>query len=304
MRRHPGSEGAGQGGAHAGPRRGAAPGGWRRGARPPGRRDPSRPGRCSTSAQAMDTVQPASSTAATLTENAAAASSIVAGPGSTSGRQAATATAAEYHRRRPWWWCPGAGCTRECGERRGVPSADSLRLHAFDSNRRRSSRQCATSEPVDGGGRRCAGSACSRTWRRSGTPSCARELDAEVADRTRRERAAVGLRERLAAGRAAARSASCWALRRPLEGRVADVGDDWVLLETASGSALVPLAATASWSGSGPAGRRRRARSPVRARLRPAGAEPRPGRRGRPRRVGSRARRDDRRGRPRRPRAQ
>jgi len=77
-----------------------------------------------------------------------------------------------------------------------------------------------------------------------------KELDAEVADRTRRERAAVGLRERLAgAGPGAVRVVLGTA--DTLEGRIADVGHDWVLLETASGSALVPLTATASWSGLG-----------------------------------------------------
>ena len=56
-----------------------------------------------------------------------------------------------------------------------------------------------------------------------------RELDAQVADRTRRERAAVGLYERLSA---AGTSPSGWPSPTApgSSGPVADVGDGWVLL--------------------------------------------------------------------------
>jgi hypothetical protein len=84
-----------------------------------------------------------------------------------------------------------------------------------------------------------------------------RELDAEVADRTRRERASVGLYERLAAAgddtvTIALRSGSA------VRGRVDDVGDGWRLLATtvtghlggpANGAALVPFAAVTSVTG-------------------------------------------------------
>jgi hypothetical protein len=75
-----------------------------------------------------------------------------------------------------------------------------------------------------------------------------RDLDAEVADRTRRERASVGLYERLAAGvgqevRAALRGGPV------VVGEVVDVGSGWVLLHAASGPVLVPLVALVAVSG-------------------------------------------------------
>jgi hypothetical protein len=68
-----------------------------------------------------------------------------------------------------------------------------------------------------------------------------RELDAEVADRTRRERGAVGLYERLAAAGPAVVGLT---LRTGvvLMGRVADVGDGWVLVGVPGGAvSLVPF---------------------------------------------------------------
>jgi hypothetical protein len=76
-----------------------------------------------------------------------------------------------------------------------------------------------------------------------------RELDAEVADRTRRERAAVGLYERLGA---AGDSQVGLGLRTGtvLRGRVADVGDGWVLLHGNAGRmSLVPFGGLASVTG-------------------------------------------------------
>ncbi len=68
-----------------------------------------------------------------------------------------------------------------------------------------------------------------------------RELDAEVADRTRRERAGVGLRERLAVA-GEAQVGVCVTSGQTLRGRVADVGEGWVLLAGAVGpGALVPF---------------------------------------------------------------
>lgn len=70
-----------------------------------------------------------------------------------------------------------------------------------------------------------------------------RELDAEVADRTRRERAAIGLYERLAAAGDAPVGLTL-ATGTRLTGRVVDVGDGWVLLGgTAGGRALAPALA-------------------------------------------------------------
>ena len=77
-----------------------------------------------------------------------------------------------------------------------------------------------------------------------------RELDAEVADRTRRERATVRLGERLAAARGASVRVTL-STAEVVEGSVADVGVDWVLLDDARGSALVPLGGAASWVGVG-----------------------------------------------------
>ncbi|WP_270886506.1 hypothetical protein [Pedococcus sp. 5OH_020] len=71
-----------------------------------------------------------------------------------------------------------------------------------------------------------------------------RELDAEVADRTRRERGVIGLYERLAVG---ARAAVTLRVGGRIEGRVADVGDGWLLVLTQQGpAALVPFAGIAS----------------------------------------------------------
>ena len=78
-----------------------------------------------------------------------------------------------------------------------------------------------------------------------------RDLDQEVADRTRRERATVGLYERLAAS-----VGDPVGLRLvagpPLTGVVADVGDGWLLLGGDLGrAALVPLAAVTAVTGVG-----------------------------------------------------
>lgn len=78
----------------------------------------------------------------------------------------------------------------------------------------------------------------------------ARELDAEVADRTRRERALVGLHERLAAQpRGVAVRLAVAGVGR-LDGLVADVGSDWVLLVgSAERRTLVPFTAVRRLSG-------------------------------------------------------
>ena len=90
-----------------------------------------------------------------------------------------------------------------------------------------------------------------------------RELDAEVADRTRAERGAIGLASRLAAaGPDPVEVALCTGLR--LAGQVVDVGDGWVLVEVAGLAptpCLVPLAAITSVAG---LGRRATARGPAR----------------------------------------
>jgi hypothetical protein len=99
-----------------------------------------------------------------------------------------------------------------------------------------------------------------------------RELDAEVADRTRRERAAIGLRERLAAGwqenqrqesqrqegqRQGGGPQGGQQQENPrqgdlrlslvdgstIDGRVDDVGDGWLVLGSSTGSYLVPFSA-------------------------------------------------------------
>jgi hypothetical protein len=75
-----------------------------------------------------------------------------------------------------------------------------------------------------------------------------RDLDHEVADRTRRERASVGLYERLAAS-----SGVTVLVRltrdRAVSGAIADVGQDWLLLRSGRRPVLVPLAAVAAVSG-------------------------------------------------------
>lgn len=68
-----------------------------------------------------------------------------------------------------------------------------------------------------------------------------RELDSEVADRTRRERGALGLYERLAAAGPAVLGLT---LRTGtvVTGQVADVGDGWLLVGTPGGPvSLVPF---------------------------------------------------------------
>lgn len=84
-----------------------------------------------------------------------------------------------------------------------------------------------------------------------------RGLDAEVADRTRRERASVGLYERLAA---AGTDPVTVSLRHgaAARGHIADVGDGWLLLAAeanattvgpTSGPALIPFAAVMGVTG-------------------------------------------------------
>jgi hypothetical protein len=76
-----------------------------------------------------------------------------------------------------------------------------------------------------------------------------RELDAEVADRTRRERAALGLYERLCAA-GEARVGLGLLTGTTLTGRVADVGDGWVLLAGDAGRmSLVPFTGLTSVTG-------------------------------------------------------
>lgn len=76
-----------------------------------------------------------------------------------------------------------------------------------------------------------------------------RELDGEVADRTRRERALVGLRERLCAavGHEVALTLTATGV---VAGRLLDVGDGWLLMDGgAGGQAVVPFAAIAGVTG-------------------------------------------------------
>jgi hypothetical protein len=74
-----------------------------------------------------------------------------------------------------------------------------------------------------------------------------RELDAEVADRTRRERAQVDLLERLAAARHTGVLQLQVTGLGALGGAVLDVGADWLLLGmTPERGALVPFAAVTS----------------------------------------------------------
>ncbi|WP_147063069.1 hypothetical protein [Terrabacter aerolatus] len=83
----------------------------------------------------------------------------------------------------------------------------------------------------------------------------ARELASEVADRTRRERALLDVHTRLLANVGSPRVA----LRlsgRVVAGRLADVGPDWALVETApERPVLVALAAVRSVSGIAPGAR-------------------------------------------------
>jgi hypothetical protein len=83
-----------------------------------------------------------------------------------------------------------------------------------------------------------------------------RELDAEVADRTRRERAGIGLLDRVAAAEERELTLSL-VDRTRLAGRVVDVGDGWLLLERSAvlgapgGPVLVPLSAVTGVVGLG-----------------------------------------------------
>ena len=78
-----------------------------------------------------------------------------------------------------------------------------------------------------------------------------RELDAEVADRTRRERAQLDLQSRLLANRGATVGARVRS--GVLTGVVADVGPDWLLLELRpEWPVLVSLAALRSVTGLAP----------------------------------------------------
>lgn len=82
-----------------------------------------------------------------------------------------------------------------------------------------------------------------------------RELEAEVADRTRRERALLDVHTRLLANV----GSSHVGLRLParvVAGCLVDVGPDWALVETAPGRpVLVALAAVRAVSGVGPGAR-------------------------------------------------
>jgi hypothetical protein len=76
-----------------------------------------------------------------------------------------------------------------------------------------------------------------------------RELDGEVADRTRRERALVGLHERLAAG-LGERVTLTVRMVGALPGRVQEVGDGWLLVAPETGGlALVPFTAVTGVTG-------------------------------------------------------
>lgn len=74
------------------------------------------------------------------------------------------------------------------------------------------------------------------------------ERQGEVADRTRRERAAIGLHERLLAHRGGHVTVRCGAGDR-VAGRIEDVGVDWLMLDSAPGAVLVHLPAIRSVSG-------------------------------------------------------
>lgn len=78
-----------------------------------------------------------------------------------------------------------------------------------------------------------------------------RDLEQEVADRTRRERATVGLLERLAASTGAQIGVRL-VVGPPLQGVLSDVGDGWLLLGSDAGrAALVPLTAVTAVTGLG-----------------------------------------------------
>lgn len=78
----------------------------------------------------------------------------------------------------------------------------------------------------------------------------ATELRAEVADRTRRERATVSLLDRLAAAEGLVLTVGVHGVAEPLTGRLDDLGSDWVLLDRGRhGSDLVSVAAVTSVEG-------------------------------------------------------
>jgi len=78
-----------------------------------------------------------------------------------------------------------------------------------------------------------------------------RELDLEVSDRTRRERAQVGLHERLAAHRGLGVELRLAAGAR-VSGTVADVGSDWLLVQDRGDrGSLVPFGAIVAINGLG-----------------------------------------------------
>jgi len=78
-----------------------------------------------------------------------------------------------------------------------------------------------------------------------------RELDLEVSDRTRRERARVGLHERFIASRGLGVELRLAAGVR-VEGTVADAGSDWLLVhEGGDAGSLVPFGAIVAISGLG-----------------------------------------------------
>lgn len=83
----------------------------------------------------------------------------------------------------------------------------------------------------------------------------ARELESEVADRTRRERAQLDAHTRLLAN-VGATQVGLRLRERVVAGRLVDVGPDWALVETAPGRpVLVALTAVRAVSGLGPGAR-------------------------------------------------
>ncbi|MBR7743889.1 hypothetical protein KC207_11365 [Phycicoccus sp. BSK3Z-2] len=79
-----------------------------------------------------------------------------------------------------------------------------------------------------------------------------RDLDSEVAERTRRERALVDLPARLAAG-VGHRVAVVLDGGRLVEGELRDIGQDWLLVGAVPTETLVPVAAVAIVTGLPPA---------------------------------------------------
>ena len=79
------------------------------------------------------------------------------------------------------------------------------------------------------------------------------ELEAEVADRTRRELARLRVADRLRGAEASGREITVTVLGDgPVSGRVGGVGPDWVLLVAGAAEALVVLAAIEGVTGLGP----------------------------------------------------